>query len=136
MAPTSSPTSLRSFPRPGRLAMRGQLPGLPAPALHAAGRAALRQLRVMAMNPPGNSTAPGTDLAALALHAAANSRPYWAGAPRLLVSLTVENQAGETASLSWWLEGEGEMLRWSCRGSRPEDGSCIGAAAVLAALSR
>lgn len=125
---------LAAVARPGRLILSAQLPGQDIVALHAAGRAALSGLRA-ALRQPRWRWAKPTDLAGQALLAARRHR-LWRQSDRQVVSLLLANAVGDTAALSWWRDGEDEMLRWSCRGAVVEDGACLGPSAVAGALGR
>ncbi len=124
-----SPTRprLHAVPQPGRLALRGVLPGAGPAALAMAGRQALAQVRAALLAPrPG----PADDLLR-----AARQAGWPARCPA--VHLSLEDPGGGSASLTWRHDGGTEVLRWSHRGgSLPEDGACQGSAGVAAALAR
>jgi hypothetical protein len=138
--------TLRAFPHPGRLALRGQIPGAEPLALAAAGRQALAQLRAALLSgQPGGAgerwlarlRGPARrDLPGLALHAA-QVTPPGRQAGQMAVSLTLENGGGASASLAWRHDADTEFLHWTCRGGQMrEDGACQGSASVAAALAR
>ncbi len=142
---TDASMSLRAFPLPGRLALRGLLPAADAAMLATAGRQALGELRRAALAGRRGRCRrwlawrrgpSGRGLPDLARHAADLASPGWQAAA-LVVSLTIENAGGDSASLAWRRDGALETLRWSCRGgAMREDGACQGSASVAAALAR
>jgi len=138
--------TLRAFSHPGRLALRGLLPGAEPATLAAAGRQALAQLRAALLSgQPGGAGGrwrarlrrpAWRDLPGLAVHAAQMTRPGPQDG-RMTVSLTLENGSGASTSLAWRRDAGTESLRWTCRGGQMhEDGACQGNASVAAALAR